>query len=180
MSIIRRLLPLERGTLGQHLLALGPSDRQRRFQTAMSDMALLAHVERIDFVQTHVIGWFEDGMLRGAAEVAFDRLLLPRVAEIGLTVQAAQQKQGVGTELARRGVILARNRGARRLILLCLRENLGMQRIARRLSGLLSYEQGAVEAHIRLERATPWSLWLEAFDEMGAAMVSASGMAVAR
>lgn len=171
MPMIRKLLPYERPLLREHLLALDGHDRLMRFQCFMSNPAVAAYVDGIDLSKAILVGWFDGGVLRGVAEVMFDRLLLPAHAEVGLSVQSDWQKQGIGAELASRAVMLARNRGAGSIHLLCLRENRAMQRIARRLSGLLDFADCEVAARVPLARATPASIWLEAVQDVGSWMV---------
>src|SRR5262249_19711436 len=98
------------------------------------------------------------GRLRGVAELYFDRSLMPHAAELAVTVQTAWQGRGIGTELTRRAVMVARNRGAERVIMLCLVENAPMRRIAGKLTDALRYDGVAVSADLGLHRATPLSL----------------------
>jgi GNAT superfamily N-acetyltransferase len=149
MICTRKLLPSEAGQLSRHLLALTPADRRMRFQGGLSDYAIERRCRRIDWFRTVAIGHFVAGRLRGVAEVCFERSLWPREAEIAVTVETPWQGRGIGTELTRRAVTVARNRGAVRVTMLCLVENQRMRRIAR---------------HLGLGRATPLSLldeWLQ-------------------
>jgi GNAT superfamily N-acetyltransferase len=164
MICTRKLLPSEAGQLSRHLLALTPADRRMRFQGGLSDYAIERRCRRIDWFRTVAIGHFVAGRLRGVAEVCFERSLWPREAEIAVTVETPWQGRGIGTELTRRAVTVARNRGAVRVTMLCLVENQRMRRIARRLEGALRFDGGAVAANLGLGRATPLSLldeWLQ-------------------
>jgi len=165
MTAFHKLTVADRQNYRDHLLRLSPQDRMMRFQGYIAEDLISAHVARIDFGATIVVGAFQAGRLVGAAELAMERLLLPRFAEIAVTVEDNVQGQGIGTELARRAVTIARNRGVRQLSMLCLAQNRRMQQIAKRLEAELAFAQGSVEASIALSGATPLSLLTEAFDD---------------
>ena len=118
MGSYRKLAPAEVGQLIRHLSALAPDERRMRFQGAVSLIAIERHCRRIDWFRTVVIGFFVDGRLRGAAELVLDRALVPRDAEIAVTVEAPWQGSGVGTELVRRSrnceYLIVRNNHQRR------------------------------------------------------------------
>ena len=77
---IRRLLPSEAAKLGGHLARLSSEERTLRFMGAMSDEAVRDHCERIDWFRTVVIGFFDAGVLRGAAELWVDYRHFPLAA----------------------------------------------------------------------------------------------------
>jgi len=168
MALYRKLLPPEAAQLRRHLLRLTPDERRMRFQGAVADRSIELLCRQLDWFRTVVVGYFVDGKLRGVAQLAFDRSLCPRAVEVAVTVETAWQGAGVGTELARRAVVIARNRGTRRLIMLCLVENRPMRQIARKLAGALHFEGGTVEADLGLRQATAWTL-LEELVQDGAA-----------
>jgi RimJ/RimL family protein N-acetyltransferase len=158
--MFRKLLPTDADQLRRHLLALSPAERRMRFQGMVSDAVIERRCRRIDWFRTVAIGWWVTGRLRGVAEVYFDRSLWPHEAEIAVTVETPWQGRGIGTELTRRAVMVARNRGAARVVMLCLVENAPMRRIAGKLTDALRYDGVAVAADLGLNRATPLS-WLE-------------------
>lgn len=171
--LYRKLLPTEADLLRRHLLALTPGERRLRFQGGMADEAIERHVARTDWFRTVVTGCFVDGVLRGAAECVLDRSLRPQAAELAITVQTPWQHQGIGTELTRRAVMCARNRGVGHAVMLCLVENLPMRRIAQRLDGALDFEEGVIAADVGVRPATAWSLMEELVQDgtgLGAAM----------
>src|SRR5262245_27875170 len=151
MASYRKLLPFESGTLAGHLLRLAPGDRRMRFAAMIGDDAIRAHGRSIDWTRTAVIGFFADGVLRGAAELALERAGPGGAAEFAVTVEAPWQDSGVGTELTRRAIVAARNRGVRRLWMLCLSDNARMRRIAVRFRGRLAFDEGFTRADV----ATP-------------------------
>ena len=165
MSAFRKLIPADASEMARHLLRLDPADRHSRFHAAESDEAVKAHVQGLDWARYSVIGCFQGGALRGMAELAFDRVWMPRSAELAVTVENRWQHRGVGTELVQRAARLARNRGVSVLTMLCLTENQPMRKIAARLKGHVLLDGGQVESQVTLPVPTPLSLIMEAVSE---------------
>jgi GNAT superfamily N-acetyltransferase len=173
MHVIRTLLPTEFGLLKEHLLRLEPDDRVRRFQGHVSDDRIAAYVDGIDRFHVVVVAWIEDGRMRGAAELSRFGAPAPTRAEIAVTVDREWQDRGVGTELLRRALTIARNRGIDRVFMICLAENGRMRHIADKFAGRLIDLGGEVEATMALKAPDGWSLWQEAMD-LGHASVSSA------
>jgi GNAT superfamily N-acetyltransferase len=170
MRVYRKLLPTDLPEFRAHLLRLSPDDRQSRFWASVTDRAIADYCTRIDWLHTIVIGCFDDGALRGAAELRFEEMRLASRAEIAITVEGTVQGQGIGTDLLGQLIVIARNRGLKSLIMLCLLDNRRMQRIARHYEGELKIEEGQVEAGIAMPFPTQLSLMQEAlFDGAGLA-----------
>lgn len=159
---IRRLLASELGQLRGHLVRLSPADRQLRFLGSVSDDYVIAHTEKLLSPGVTVLGCFIQGELCAAGEL--HQHGADRVAEVAITVEEALQGRGIGTELLRRLVDIARNRGIRTLHCFCLVDNTRAQKIARRLGGVLHTADGAVEAAI----AHPWPSYLSLLSEANA------------
>jgi GNAT superfamily N-acetyltransferase len=85
--------------------------------------------------------------------------------EYAVSVEAPHQNAGIGTELTRRAITIARNRGLRELYMVCLRENARMQHIARKVGATVILAGIEVEGRVALPSADPVSLWQEAFDD---------------
>jgi GNAT superfamily N-acetyltransferase len=149
----RKLRPFERSLYLGHLRTLTGEDRRRRFQLTVGDDSLVRHVEGIDFAETIVLGCFVDGVLRGAAEVAFERASSRAVAELGVSIEPVWQGQGLGGELTRRALRIARNRGAKQVWMFCLPDNEPMRRIAKALEGQLELHDGTLDARLPLSPA---------------------------
>ncbi len=168
-TVLRKLAASERPLLTAHLLRLDADDRTRRFMGTVDTH----HVERYcgadDGRPRLVIGFFVDRVLRGAAELVLAAGGRPGHAEIALSVERPWQNQGVGAELLRRAVILARNRGAAPLRLYCLRENRRMLAIARKAGATLSFEGGEVEGTIVPAWPNTFSLLAETWSDGHAA-----------
>jgi RimJ/RimL family protein N-acetyltransferase len=109
-----------------------------------------------------VLGCFENGELCAAGEL--HQQGTERVAEVALTVEQPFQSRGIGTELLRRLVEIARNRGIRTLHCFCLLDNTRAQKIARKLGGAIHTVDGEFEAEI----AHPWPGCLSLLSEANA------------
>lgn len=151
MACFRKLLPFETRALIGHLLRLTAADRRARFGAVLADAGVEAHCRSLDWSRTVVLGYFAGGLLRGAAELNLDGPGPGASAEFAVTVEEGWQDAGVGSELLRRTIVLARNRAVRRLWMLCLTENARMRRIAVKFRGRLSWEEGQAHADV----ATP-------------------------
>src|SRR5471032_1381180 len=112
MYAYRKLLPYEMWRLREHLLRLSPADRRLRFFNAVGDVFIAEHCRRVACLGAVVIGYFELGVLRGAAELHRGENLGDR-AELALTVESEWQAHHVGTELLDRAITIAENRGVR-------------------------------------------------------------------
>ena len=173
--LIRKLAVDERPVLADHLLRLPPHDRSMRFMSTVNDAHIVQYTQRTDY-QRLVLGYFVDGVMRGAGEL----ILLANPAwrgacEAALSVEPAWQHLGVGTELLQRLILFARNRGAAPLEIHFLRENRRMQGLARKFGMTLVYDRSEVSA--RLQPAWPnyltllgesftdghalWARWME-------------------
>lgn len=173
MHVIRTLLPTEFGLLKDHLLRLDADDRLRRFQGHVSDERIAGYVDGLDRLRVSVLAWIEDGRVRGAAELARFGLPVPTRAEIAVTVEKNWQDRGIGTELLRRTLTMARNRGVAQVFMVCLAENGRMRHIADKFAGRLVDLGGEIEATLALKAPDGFSLWQEAMDLGHAAVASA-------
>jgi len=173
MPCYRKLLPADLFQLTRHLLALVSDERRMRFHGSVGDLAIERYCRRIDWFRSVAVGYFVDGRLRGVAQLSFERALYPRDGELAVTVETPWQGRGVGSQLVRRAVTVARNRGVRHLSMLCLVENRRMRRIAATLEGALQFDGTTVEADLGLARATPWT-WLEELVHDGAGNLTAA------
>ncbi len=165
MRVYRKLLPTEARLFRDHLCRLSPDDRVSRFAGSVSDAAIIDHTRRFDWLTGALIGCFVDGTLRGVAEV---RWLDPGIgwrAELAVTVEEYWQDEQIGTELLRRSITHARNRGLKSLYMLCLTGNRRMQAIARKFEGELVFEGSQVEADITLPFPTQLTVLAEAIGD---------------
>ncbi|MGF1628312.1 MAG: GNAT family N-acetyltransferase [Kiloniellaceae bacterium] len=165
MLVIRKLLAHERGDLKNHLLRMDADDRRLRFGHFVSPESIVAYTAGICWPQTWIVGAFEDGVLRGVAELrSGDRSGAP-TAELSVTVERAYQDRGIGTRLLEKALLIARNRGFRSLFLLCLPENVKMQHIARKFGDRMSFQDGDVELRITATAPEALSYFTEMLDD---------------
>jgi GNAT superfamily N-acetyltransferase len=172
MLVIRKLLAHELGELRAHLLRMDDDDRRLRFGHVVSPKLVIDYVAALRWPQVWVVGVFEDGVLRGVAELRAGK---PgsRTGELSLTVERAWQNRGLGTRLLERALRIARNRGFKSLYLLCLPENAKMQHIARKFGDRVSFEDGDVEVRIATEAADAFSVFAELLDDTESMMSEA-------
>lgn len=161
---IRLLLPDELGQYAEHLLRLDPLSRYMRFGGQMSDIALRRHAQRVASVAAGVIGYFDDGVLRGVAELhPFPiRGARPRSAEIALSVERDWQGHGVGSRLMDRIVAYARGHGIADIRLVFLAANGRMKRMAVGREATLAGDAGEIVASLSVRPPTPFSWMREA------------------
>ena len=95
-----------------HLRRLDKTSRRQRFHGAVSDQLLDMHAAKaLTNPAVRVIGWFKDGVLRGAVEVALCPAPHGPAAEASFAVEEPFRRGGVGSRLMRRALLFARNRG---------------------------------------------------------------------
>ncbi len=162
---MRKLLPGEAPKLRDHLVRLTPEERSLRFMGALDDVAVGEHCERLNWFRSVVIGFFDAGVLRGAAELQVADEHLPILCEVAITVETAWQDQGVATELLRRVLVIARNRSARGVQINCLGDNYRIQHVAHKFGAHFHHRAGESEAEIPIPAPTYWSLCEEIIDD---------------
>jgi len=130
-----------------HFLALPPEDRRFRFGSSLSNEAIAAYVDGVDFDRDELFGVHDDRLvLVGVAHLGFG----DDVAELGLSVVPTYRGRGAGSALFARAADRARNRRAARLFMYCLRENGAIMRIAQRFGMDIVTDAGDAGAHLEL------------------------------
>lgn len=173
-GVIRRLWPVERDEVRAHLLRLDPEDRRLRFGGQIGDEAVGRYADRLDWHRALLIGRLVDGEVRGLGELKPLSDAWPRTAELAFSVERAWQNRGIGTDLLRRLIVMARNRMIRRLNMICVPENHKVVRIARKLGARPEFQPGEVEARLIVPWPNQVTYLLELIDE-ARAMVSPPG-----
>ncbi|MEZ5648423.1 MAG: hypothetical protein R3E60_05710 [Alphaproteobacteria bacterium] len=79
-------------------------------------------------------------------------------------------KKYLGTELFRRILTVARNRGITAVTMRCLLENKRMQTLAKKYDGKLLFLDGEVEGEVRVAYPDGLSFWQEITDDSCAVM----------
>lgn len=155
---LRKLRPADQDDVEAHLLRLGAADRQMRFCGSVSDRSIIAYCEQINWSETIVLGCMIDGQLRGMAELIPEREHVATAAELAITVEQPFQDQGIGTELLRKMLTIARNRAIGKVYMICLIDNRRMQHVAEKLAANLVVDVDEVEGFIRPVGATYFTL----------------------
>ena len=151
--LTKQLSAISRESLRRHFLALPPEDLRLRFGSALSEEALNAYVDKINFDNDAVFGVFDDILkLIGVAHLALD----PEhdTAELGVSVLPGHRGQGIGTALFKRAEAHARNHFIKILFMHCLTENQPMMHIAGK-SGMRVVAAGGGEADAHLVLPPP-------------------------
>jgi hypothetical protein len=170
MPHIRRLLPIDAQRLAAHLKRLDGDTRRLRFGAALTDAAIDAYVDGIDWLRSLHFADVEDGQVRGACQLAWREALFPTSGELAVSVEAVRQDRGIGSELIHRTLVAARNRNILHVTMLCLAENAKMRHIARKFESMLELLDGEVAGRVDLAHPDHLSLWEELVAEGEAAM----------
>jgi GNAT superfamily N-acetyltransferase len=159
---IRKLLPSEAAEVLAHMLRLNLDERRSRFFAGMGDVAIIAHCDTIFAAGGIILGAFNQGVLRGIGELHRLDLAWNRSAEVAFSVEGPFQGCGIGTELLRRLIEVARNRAIRTVHCHCLVGNVAARRIAGGAGGALRCADGVISAQILQAWPSFWSLLSEA------------------
>ena len=168
-GVIRKLLPWETELLTAHFLRLDAEARHARFAAGVSDETVVAYAAKALGPDAVVHGFLVDGVLRGAAEL---RLMPGQTGEVAVSVEEDWRLTGVGSALFGRLLLTARNRGLTGLVMTCLPTNRGMQGLAARFEGRITYASGDSHARVAARPATALSLWRELWRDTSAAAES--------
>ncbi len=146
---VRTLGERHRPRIAEHLLALTPDDRLRRFGHVATDEHLQRYAAQIDLDRDRVFGVFDQRLkLVAMAHLAFapDR----DGAEFGVSVLARRRGRGLGSALFDHAVVHARNRGVRSLVIHLARDNAAMLRIVQKAGARVHLEGTDIRAELPL------------------------------
>jgi GNAT superfamily N-acetyltransferase len=160
-GVIRKLWIHEVPLYRDHLLRLDATSRRNRFGGVVSEDFIRKYVDASIVLDAVMHGLFVDGAMRGAAELRPIGTQFSRQAEAAFSVESAWQSHGVGSELLRRTLLAARNRGIKFLHMACLADNRRMQQLARKFDADLKFDFGSVVGEVEAARPTPLSLMRE-------------------
>lgn len=175
-GVIRKLWIHEAPAYRDHLLRLDATSRRNRFGGAVSDDFIRTHVDSSIVLDAVMHGFFVEGVLRGASELRPFGSRFAREAEAAFSVETPWQSHGVGSELLRRTLLAARNRGVKYLHMACLADNRRMQQLARKFDADLKVDFGSVVGEVAAARLTPLSILREIMNDghdVGTAMLDA-------
>ncbi|OAN80874.1 hypothetical protein A8B78_10925 [Jannaschia sp. EhC01] len=162
---IQRLWRSDQTKLVDHFQRLDPETRRLRFGGSVSDDYVTTYVAQVTSVDSVIFGAFPDGTLRAVAELRGLLDSWPRSAEVALSVETDWQDKGIGEALLNRLIAAARNRGIKKVHMLCLRENARMRALALKHNALLAFHTGGIEAEVTAPWPTPISLFEELFGD---------------
>lgn len=148
---IRRLGPQDHAEVCAHLARLGAGDLYARFSQPMNAVALENFCRGVSWLRTYLLGYFVDDEIHGIGELRLERYREPDVAELALSIEQEFQNLGIGTELFRRLLLLARNRGLRGVWFQYRMENLRLKRIAEKFGAKIRVNEGEADGCLDLQ-----------------------------
>ena len=160
---VRRLWPSDKEAFRDHLLRLDPRSRHERFGGGMSDDFLAHYAENCFGRGDLLYGAFVDGRLIGAGELRSNRAIWSEQAPFGrhihaeaaFSVEGAYRRRGIGERLFRRIERAASNHGVETIEIVCLPENVGMQRLAQKFKTQFTFEENSLTGKLTARRPTP-------------------------
>lgn len=150
----RRLTDSDRAAVRAHLLGLSDDDRQLRFCQQMSDAALRAYADRIDFAAEVCLGVFDDAgrLVAFAQGFAYDSRGV-NTLEAAFSTDAGWRRRGLAALLLAELTDHALRLGVGRVIALCLAANHPMRALLRAVGAACTVDDGEVLGELRLARA---------------------------
>lgn len=139
-----RELPLFR----DHLLRLDRDSRHDRFNGALDDDFLATYAARCVSDGTIIIAYFENDVVRGAAELHQPDLSPGSLPEIAFSVERAVRRQRVGTMLFTKLIEKARSLGYPTLRITTGAQNDAMRALARKFGARLTFRHGESTGNI--------------------------------
>jgi GNAT superfamily N-acetyltransferase len=150
--------------LRDHLLRLDRISRRDRFHGFMDDSFIERYAEKCANDGTVVIAFFENGVVRGAAELHPPDQSPDSLPEIAFSVEASVRRRGVGSILFRRLIKVARAKGYKSLRITTGAQNEAMRALANKFGAQLVFRYGESTGTIDVtkydpaEFATPWGV----------------------
>lgn len=150
---IRNLRHSELPQFKAHLLRLDRESRRDRFNGPTNDAFVASYADRCFHDGTVVIGYVEDGLVLGAAELHERPEEATPTGEIAFSVERALQHRGIGSHLFARLVETAASFGYEQLRVTTHPQNEAMKRLARKFEASLRFEDGETVGLITLRPA---------------------------
>jgi GNAT superfamily N-acetyltransferase len=167
---IRRLWQSDMEAFRDHLLRLDPRSRHERFGGGMSDDFIVKYAGHCFGQGDLLYGAFVDGHMCGAAELRSNRAIWSEQAPFGrhihaeaaFSVEEGYRRRGVGEKLFSRIERAASNHGVETIEIICLPDNVGMQRLAQKFKTRFTFEENSLTGRLTARRPTTLSLIREA------------------
>ena len=136
--------------LRDHLLRLDRNSRRDRFHGFMDDSFIERYAEKCANDGTTIIAFFENGVVRGAAELHPPDQSPDSLPEIAFSVEASVRRRGVGSILFRKLITEARAKGYKSLRITTGADNEAMRALAGKFGAHLTFRQGESTGNIDL------------------------------
>ena len=137
--------------LRDHLLRLDPESRHDRFHGFMDDSFIERYAAKCADDGTVIVAYFEDGVVRGAAELHPPDQSPDAQPEIAFSVEARARRQGVGSILFKKLITEARSKGYRSLRITTGAQNQAMRALAHKFGAHLTFRHGESTGSINLK-----------------------------
>ena len=138
--------------LRDHLLRLDRESRHDRFHGFMDDSFIERYAAKCADDGTIIIAYFEDGVVRGAAELHPPDRSPDSLPEIAFSVEASARRRGVGSILFHKLIGEARAKGYHALRITTGAQNLAMRALAHKFGAHLTFRQGESSGTIDLKQ----------------------------
>ncbi|WP_027582348.1 GNAT family N-acetyltransferase [Bradyrhizobium sp. Ai1a-2] len=149
---VRTLSQSELPLLRDHLLRLDRTSRYDRFHGFMDDGFIKRYAEKCASDGTVIIAYFEDGAVRGAAELHPPERSPDGEPETAFSVERSARRKGVGSILFRKLITEAQERGYRSLRITTGVQNQAMRALASKFGAKLTFRHGESTGSIDLAR----------------------------
>jgi hypothetical protein len=136
--------------LRDHLLRLDSESRRDRFHGLLDDSFIERYAAKCAEDGTVIIAYFENGVVRGAAELHPPDQSPESLPEIAFSVEASQRRLGVGSILFKKLIAEARARGYRSLRITTGAQNQAMRALAQKFGAQLTFRHGESTGSIDL------------------------------
>src|SRR6266487_6329605 len=136
--------------LRDHLLRLDRISRRDRFHGFMDDSFIERYAEKCANDGTTIIAFFENGVVRGAAELHPPDQSPDSLPEIAFSVEASVRRQGDGSILFKKLIAEARSKGYHSLRITTGAQNHAMRSLANKFGAHLTFRHGESTGSIDL------------------------------
>lgn len=136
--------------LRDHLLRLDRTSRHDRFHGFIDDSFIRRYAERCANDGTVIIAYFEDGVVRGAAELHPPEQSPDAQPEIAFSVERSARRKGVGSTLFRELITEAHAKGYGSLRITTGAQNDAMRALATKFGAQLTFRHGESTGSIDL------------------------------
>ena len=138
--------------LRDHLLRLDRTSRRDRFHGFMDDSFIERYAEKCANDGTIIIAFFENGVVRGAAELHPPDQSPDSLPEIAFSVESSVRRRGVGSILFRKLITEARAKGYKSLRITTGAQNDAMRALAAKFGAQLVFRHGESTGTIDLTK----------------------------